>query len=76
MLLPNDLKVFLNENGFNPSKKTLYELISEYDIDETGGISFTEFMRAMVSRPIEKDKKEQIKHVFKKYARNKDYITV
>ncbi len=31
VLLPNDLNLLLNQNGFTPNKNTVYELISEYD---------------------------------------------
>jgi hypothetical protein len=31
VLLPNDLNLLLNQNGFAPNKNTVYELISEYD---------------------------------------------
>jgi Ca2+-binding EF-hand superfamily protein len=40
VLLPNDLTLLLNQNGFTPNKNTVYELISEYDSEGAGGISF------------------------------------
>jgi hypothetical protein len=33
VLLPNDLKILLSQNGFNPIKKTVYEMIAEFDVD-------------------------------------------
>ncbi len=40
VLLPNDLTLLLTQNGFNPNKKTVYEIIAEFDLEEAGGISF------------------------------------
>ena len=51
VLLPNDLILLLTQNGFNPNKKTVYEIIAEFDVEEAGGISFGEFMVAMGIRP-------------------------
>lgn len=31
VLLPNDLILLLNQNGYTPNKNTLYELIAEFD---------------------------------------------
>ena len=31
VLLPNDLILLLTQNGFNPNKKTVYEIIAQYD---------------------------------------------
>lgn len=33
VLLPNDLKILLTENGFNPNKRTVYEIIAEFDAE-------------------------------------------
>ena len=77
VLLPNDLKLLLTEHGFNPAKKTIYEIIAEFDQDETGGISFPEFMKAMGTRPIKNESRRDVEKVFKKYDRaNKGYLTV
>ena len=51
VLLPNDLTLLLSQNGFNPNKKTVYEIIAEFDLEEAGGISFNEFMKAMGCKP-------------------------
>ena len=40
VLLPNDLKLLLTQNGFTPNRKTTYEIVAEYDAEEAGGISF------------------------------------
>lgn len=75
VLLPNDLKLLLAENGFQPNKRTIYEIIAEFDVEETGGISFREFMNAMDTRPFLNERKKDIMGVFRKYDReNKGYI--
>ena len=51
VLLPNDLILLLTQNGFNPNKKTVYEIIAEFDVEEAGGISFGELMQAMGTKP-------------------------
>lgn len=75
VLLPNDLKLLMAENGFQPNKRTVYEIIAEFDVEETGGISFREFMNAMDTKPYLNERKKDIMQVFKKYDRdNKGYI--
>jgi Ca2+-binding EF-hand superfamily protein len=77
VLLPNDLKLLLSQNGFNPNKKTTYEIVAEYDVEETGGISFLEFMKAMDTKPFRNETKKEIAAIFKKYDRdNKNYLTL
>lgn len=77
VLLPNDLKLLLTENGFAPNKRTVYEIIAEFDVEETGGISFREFMNAMDTKPYLNERKKDIMQVFKKYDREgKGYITL
>jgi len=33
VLLPNDLKLLLTQNGFTPNKKTVYEIVAEFDAE-------------------------------------------
>ena len=33
VLLPNDLKLLLTQNGFNPNRKTTYEIVAEFDAE-------------------------------------------
>jgi Ca2+-binding EF-hand superfamily protein len=75
VLLPNDIKLFLQQNGFEPNKKTVYEIVAEFDIEETGGISFADFMEAMKTKPLYNETKKDIAAIFKRYDRNgKGYI--
>ena len=43
--------------GYQSSKETIYKIISEIDTDESGGISFDEFLKIMLnySRPCDQD---------------------
>ncbi len=67
----------LSQNGFNPNRKTTYETVAELDLEETGGISFIEFMKAMDIKPYRSEDKKLIASIFKKYDRdNKNYITI
>jgi Ca2+-binding EF-hand superfamily protein len=77
VLLPNDLKLMLTQNGFDPNRKTTYEIVAEFDAEETGGISFIEFMKAMDTKPFRNESKKEIAAIFKKYDRdNKNYLTI
>ena len=77
VLLPNDLKLLLTQNGFEPNRKTTYEIVAEFDAEETGGISFMQFMKAMDTKPYRNETKKEIATIFKKYDRdNKNYITL
>jgi len=77
VLLPNDLKLLLTQNGFNPNKKTVYEIVAEFDAEEAGGISFIEFMKAMDTQPYLNETKKEIGSIFKKYDRhNKGYLNI
>ena len=40
VILLNDLKLLLTQNGFEPNTKTTYAITPEFDAEETGGISF------------------------------------
>lgn len=69
VLLPNDIKLFLQQNGFNPSKKTVYEIVAEFDAEETGGLSFRDFMFAMEMKPRTNETRKEIATIFRKYDR-------
>lgn len=77
VLLPNDIKLFLQQNGFEPGKKTVYEIVAEFDIEETGGISFADFMQAMKTKPQHNETKKDISAIFRRYDRTgKGYIDI
>lgn len=58
VLLPNDIKLLLTQNQFEPNRKTTYEIVAEFDAEETGGISFIEFMKAMDTKPYRNETKK------------------
>lgn len=33
VLLPNDIKLLLTQNGFEPNRKTTYEIVAEFDAE-------------------------------------------
>ncbi len=77
VLLPNDLKLLLTQNNFNPNRKTTYEITAEFDAEEAGGISFIEFMKAMDTKPYRNETKKEIAAIFKKYDRdNKNFLVL
>ena len=51
VLLPNDLRLLMEQNGYYPNKTTIYDIFAEFDDGETGGISFKDFMKAMGTKP-------------------------
>lgn len=42
-----DVRRGLELFGYNPKKKIVYEIISNIDTEETGGVSFVEFLKIM-----------------------------
>lgn len=83
MLSPNDLKVLLSSNGFNPTKETLYgkrclslEIFSEMDEEELGGITFEYFLKMADPDRLKQEKKDTIRRIYRKYdKRNQGFIT-
>lgn len=67
MLSPNDLKFLLSQNGFPPTKETLYEIFSELDEEELGGITFEYFLKIVNPNKVLKEKKDTIRRVYRKY---------
>lgn len=49
--------------------------MAEFDIEETGGISFADFMQAMKTKPLHNESKKDIAAIFRQYDRSgKGYI--
>jgi len=65
-LTPNDLRNALEMFGFLPKKHLIYQIISDIDADESGGIDFREFLKIMTDqmRPCDGDTKEDYERVF------------
>lgn len=79
ILSPNDLRNALISYGYNASKETVYDIIAEYDEDESGGLSFKEFLRmitgSLTNVNKKNNKKNEIDSVFRKYdPKNKGFF--
>ncbi len=65
MLTPMDLrKAMMQFGGYNPKKNFVYQMMSEYDTDESGEINFKEFVKMMTFKPCLNDTTEDIRKVF------------
>lgn len=65
-LSPNDLRNALEMFGYHPKRTIVYQIISDLDSDESGGISFNEFLKIMTdqTRPCDEDTEEDYKRIF------------
>ena len=64
--------------NYHPKKQIVYEIISNIDTDETGGIGFNEFLKIMTDqkRPCDADTENDYDDVFNYYdCDGKGYIT-
>jgi len=60
-----DLKVALRALGFEPRKEEIKKMISEVDKDNSGKLTFENFLNLMAVKMSEKDTKEEILKAFK-----------
>ncbi|KAM9511087.1 uncharacterized protein ACWYII_045710 isoform 2-T2 [Salvelinus alpinus] len=60
-----ELKVAMRALGFEPKKEEIKRMITEVDKDETGKISFSDFLTVMTQKMAEKDSKEEILKAFR-----------
>ena len=51
--------------GFEPRKEEIKKMVSEFDKDNTGKLTFDSFLSLMASKMAEKDTKEEILKAFK-----------
>lgn len=74
-MTPYDVKTVLMEAGYKPTKETIYEIIGEFDDDESGGVGFDEFLKIINKALTHNDKREDIDNVFLEYDKDgKGYI--
>ena len=75
-LSPNDLRNALEMFGYHPKRTIVYQIISDIDSDESGGIGFKEFLRIMTdqNRPCDEVHEADYKQVFNYFADTKGYI--
>lgn len=77
-LTPIDIRSALEMFGYHPKKQFVYEIISNIDSEETGGIGFNEFLKIMTDqkRPCDTDAEDDYSDVFNYYdCERKGYIT-
>ena len=77
--VPNDLMLYLEQNGFNIKNNTAYGILEELDPEETGLITFKNFVKAMGTKPNHNPKENDklIVTMFKKYdLKGKGYIDI
>ncbi len=78
LLSPNDLRNALEMFGYHPKKGVVYQIISDIDTEEVGGITFKEFIKIMTdqTRPCDEDAEENYERVFSYFdPENRGYIT-
>lgn len=65
-LTPSDIRNALKNFNYHPKKHLIYQIISDIDADESGGIDFAEFIKIMTGqkRPYIEDTTEDYDRVF------------
>jgi Ca2+-binding protein (EF-Hand superfamily) len=77
LLTPMEIRNAMIQVGYNVKKQTIYQLLSDLDVDESGYIDFYEFVKLMTMKPGENDTVEDITKVFYEYdIDKKGYITI
>lgn len=75
-LTPMNIRNAMLTLGYNPERKIIYQMVSDVDTDESGGVEFDEFVKLMAGKPCEKDDDAEIEEVFYNYdVDKKGYIT-
>ena len=78
ILTPSDLRNAFEMFGYHPKRNVVYQMISDYDSNEAGGIGFKEFLKIMTDqlRPCDEDSEENYERVFDYFdSDNKGYLT-
>ena len=52
--------------GYSATKETIYDIIAEYDEDESGGLSFKEFIKVFCNPNTQKESKDEVHKIFRK----------
>lgn len=60
-----ELKVAIRALGFEPKKEEINKMLSEIDKEESGMLSYEEFLMLMTQKMTEKDSKEEIMKAFR-----------
>lgn len=76
ILKPFDFRKAFVHFNYNIPKKLVYQIISDFDGDESGVIEFREFVNMMVKFPCKSDSDDDIRRTFEAIAKkNKQFIT-
>ncbi len=76
MLTPMEIRNLLLHFQYNPKKQIIYQMVSDLDTDESGGLDFYEFLKMMTAKLSETDSDDDITKVYNMYdSDNKGYIT-
>ena len=76
MLTPMEVRNLMLHYGYNPKKQVVYQMVSDLDTDESGGIDFFEFMKMMTAKLSDADLDEDLAKVYYMYDTDrKGYIT-
>ncbi|CAK88399.1 unnamed protein product (macronuclear) [Paramecium tetraurelia] len=78
VIQPMDLrKAFASAGKYQPKKQIIYQMIADFDQDQSGIIEFREFVRMMSMHPGEKDTDEDFENIFYQFDLDyKGYITI
>ena len=71
IITPNDLRNSLQAFGFNAAKDTIYDIMAEFDENESGGLSFKEFLQMLMTRSQFTETRAEVQKVFSKYDYNR-----
>lgn len=73
---PKELKEAMAALGYEAKNQTIYQMISNLEVDGHTELDFKEFLDLMTARMSEKDSKEDIKKIFRLFDEdNTGYIT-
>ena len=78
ILTPSDLRNAFEMFGYHPKRNVVYQMISDYDSNEAGGICFKEFLKIMTDqlRPCDEDTEDHFQRAFDYFdCDNKGYVT-
>lgn len=75
-LTPFDFHRAFLAQDYRIPKRFIYQIISDFDVDERGVINFDDFVKMMVTTPCKHDSEREIRKVFEQIDRDgKEFIT-
>lgn len=72
MLTPLDLRNAMESIGYHPKKNVVYQIVSEVDSDESGGIDFKEFLEIVTGQTqnFTRNDTGKLREVFRQFDQN------